>query len=126
MVACIGAVTSGTTFLIVPNLQPPPLLVIALGGAIIYGLIRLLTRYDWRKANDLHRFALTVGSLVIFVVFAFFQELDKSRKDNTSGMILVGLASIIALTYLGLKIQSRMNHIGLPITPVETDTDQKP
>ena len=125
-VASIGAVASGTTFLIVPNFQPPPLLVIALGVAIIYGLIRLLTRYNWREANDLHRFALTVGSLVIFVVFAFFQELDKSRKDNTSGMILVGLASIIALTYLGLKIQSRMKHIGLPITPVETDPDQKP
>ncbi len=125
-VAAIGAIASGTTFLIVPNLQPPPVLVIALGVAIIYGLIRLLTRYNWREATDLHRVGLTAGSLSVFFVLAFFQELDKSRKDNTSGMSLVGLAALIAMTYLGLRVRSRTNSSVRPVTTVETGSDQKP
>ena len=106
-VAVVGAVASAFTFLVVPSLQPPPALVIVLGVAIIYGLIRLLTRYNWREATDLHRLALAVGSIALFVTFAFFQELDKSRVDNTSGMILVGLASIVGLAYLGLRVRVR-------------------
>jgi hypothetical protein len=101
-------------------------LVIALGVAIIYGLIRLLTRYNWREATDLHRVGLTAGSLAVFFVLAFFQELDKSRKDNTSGMSLVGLAALIAMTYLGLRVRSRTNSSVRPVTTVETGSDQKP
>jgi ferredoxin-NADP reductase len=106
-VAVVGAVASALTFLVVPNLQPPPALVIAIGVAIIYGLIRLLTRYNWREATDLHRLAIAVGSIAIFVAFAFFQELDKSRVDNTSGMMLVGFASLVGLAYLGLRVRAR-------------------
>ncbi len=84
-----------------------PLLVIILGSAIVVGVIIYLTRFDWRWANPLHRFALATGTLTPLIVMAFFQEMDKTRPDDTTGMALVGIAFLFGLFLLRRSISKR-------------------
>ena len=103
-----GALASGIIFWILPNFSFFPLfpvVVILIGFSVIFGLIRLLAGYNWKNATSLHWFALTFGSLFLFIISAFFQELDKSRTDNTAGMGLVGVVTIISMVLLWLKLK---------------------
>jgi hypothetical protein len=105
-----GALASGIIFWILPNLSFFPLfpvVVILIGFSVIFGSIKLLAGYDWKKATSLHWFALTFGSLFLFIISAFFQELDKSRTDNTAGMGLVGGVTIFIMVLLWLKLKRR-------------------
>jgi hypothetical protein len=92
-----------------PSLIPWPL-------AILYGVLltilmtKFITRYNWhQQPNNMHVFALCSGALAFFLVFAPLQELDKTRTDNTQGMILVAIATIIALITLRHKIKQQNN-----------------
>jgi amino acid transporter len=77
---------------------------ILFGPAFILSCWKLLSRYEWKKPNEKHRFALASGALTFFIVFAPLQELDKTRPDNTAGMSLVGLAFLIGLILLARHI----------------------
>jgi heme A synthase len=84
--------------------------------AILYGILlttiiaKFITRYNWKqKPNNIHVFALCSGALTFFLTFAPLQELDKTRTDNTQGMTLVAIATIIALITLRHKIKQQNN-----------------
>lgn len=108
VVTALGALSSGIIFWILPNLSNFilfPLLVIIGGFGIIFGLVKLLISYDWKSATTLHRFAVPSGSLFLFIIFAFLQESDKSRTDNTAGMSLFGVVALIGLSLLWFKLR---------------------
>ena len=110
-VVALAALACGAVFWVLPNalvFQAAPILVILLGSAVVLGTIGFLRSYDWRTATSMHRFALAAGALAPFVTFAFIQELDKSRPDNTTGMALVGLFSLIGLFCLWRSIKKRV------------------
>jgi hypothetical protein len=103
LVILVGAFFCGAIFWILPNaLAFPfaPIFVILLGAATVIGLIAFLAGYDWNRATAMHRYGIVVGALSLLILFAFFQELDASRLDDTSGMSLVGLAFLIGLLLL--------------------------
>jgi len=52
-----------------------------------------------------HQLALAGGALSLFILIAPIQEFDKNRTDNTAGMTLVGIATIIFLVWLGRKVK---------------------
>ncbi len=107
LIALTGAIACGLIFWILPNILDfalAPVFVILLGAATILGLIKFLAGYDWRQSTTMHRYGLAAGALSLFIVFSFFQELDTSRPDNTSGMSLVGLAFLIGLLLLRRRI----------------------
>jgi hypothetical protein len=111
LVAALAALACGAIFWGLPNalvFQAAPILVILLGSAVVLGMIVFLRRHDWRNATPMHRFALAAGALAPFVAFAFFQELDRSRPDDTTGMALVGLVSLIGLICLWRSIKKRV------------------
>jgi hypothetical protein len=111
LVAALAAIACGAVFWVLPNaltFQAAPILVILLGSAVVLGTIGFLRSHDWRAATPIHRFALVAGALVLFVAFAFFQELDKSRPDDTKGMALVGLVSLIGLICLWRSVKKRV------------------
>jgi hypothetical protein len=91
-------------FYLVHTLIPLWQVGIFFGPALVLLFWKLLTRYDWKKPNEKHRFALASGALTYFIVFAPLQELDKTRTDNPAGMSLVGLAFLIGLILLGRHI----------------------
>jgi len=78
------------------------------GPLLIFLTAEFITRYNWhQKPTDIHTLALCSGALTFFLIFAPLQELDKTRTDNTQGMILVALATITALIILRHKIKQR-------------------
>jgi hypothetical protein len=113
LTALTGAIACGLIFWVLPNsldFALAPALVILLGAATILGVIRFLTRYDWRRGTPMHRYGLAAGALSLFIVFSFFQELDKSRLDDTSGMSLVGLVFLIGLLLLRRRLGKELQN----------------
>jgi hypothetical protein len=103
----LGSVLCVIVFYVLPNLiqsQIGPLVVIAVGVALILALIRHL-RGNWSMATRLHKLAICAGSLGILILLTPIQELDRSRTDNTSGMIVVGFVSVILLLLLWREIK---------------------
>jgi len=97
--------------------------------AILYGILltfliaKFITRYNWhQKPNNIHVFALCSGALTFFLIFAPLQEMDKTRTDNTQGMTLVAIATIIALIILRQRIrqQNKTDTPAQPNTPQQT------
>jgi hypothetical protein len=107
LVTLAGAFACGAIFMVLPNALTftfAPVLVILLGAATVIGLIVFLAGYDWNRATPMHRYGIAVGALALLILFAFFQELDASRLDDTSGMSLVGLAFLIGLLFLRRRL----------------------
>ncbi|OQY19266.1 MAG: hypothetical protein B6I34_09765, partial [Anaerolineaceae bacterium 4572_32.1] len=58
--------------------------------------------------TDQHRLALAGGALMLFVLLAPVQELDNlNRPDDTTGMTLVGLATLVFLVWLWRRVARR-------------------
>ncbi|NWG11120.1 hypothetical protein HXY33_05145 [Candidatus Bathyarchaeota archaeon] len=107
MMWAIGTVASFALllgFYLIHALIPLWQIGILFGPTLVLLFWKLLTRYEWKKPNEKHRFALASGALTYFIVFAPLQELDKSRTDNPVGMSLVGLAFLIGLVLLGRHV----------------------
>jgi hypothetical protein len=103
-----GSMTSGFVFGVLPEqlgFTNAPILVIFLGLAIIIGILNSLVSYEWVQATPLHYHRLLFGSLFIFILFSFFQEMDPNRLDNTTGMSLVGITFLIGFLILGRKLK---------------------
>ena len=113
LISAIAAFTCGIIFWILPlNMTgwTYPILVITLGLAVIMLTIRKLTSYNWYGATPIHSVALSAGSLSPLILGAMFQEFDGARTDNTSGMLLVGLAFIFFFVTLWRK-KSRLGDV---------------
>ncbi|UCH57702.1 MAG: hypothetical protein JSV18_01960 [Candidatus Bathyarchaeota archaeon] len=111
LITMMGALACGLIFGALPNMLAfslAPLFVIFLGAATTIGVIRFLISYDWKQATPMHRYGIVAGALTLFVVFAFFQELDTTRPDDTSGMSLVGMAFLIGLYLLGRRLRKEI------------------
>jgi uncharacterized membrane protein YdcZ (DUF606 family) len=85
---------------------PLSLLVPVLLMALVAWLVRRMSRSGaW---NDEHRGALAGGALMWLVLLAPIQELDATRPDNTTGMIVVGLAALLFLIWAWLRVRRRI------------------
>jgi hypothetical protein len=70
---------------------------------VVMWTIRHLSRAGaWQ---DRHRLALASGALMFFVLLAPLQEFDNTRSDNTSGMMLVALATLIFLFWSWRRVR---------------------
>jgi len=108
LITLMGALASGFIFGGLPNtlsLPLAPVFVVLLGSAILLGIIYHLKGYNWRLSTPLHRYGIVAGSLSLFIIFAFFQEFDAARPDNTSGMALVGAAFFLGLFLLRRRLE---------------------
>jgi len=106
MVTFLGSIGSGFIFGVLPErlgFSGAPILVIFIGVVLIFGLFRTLASYDWSQATPLHYHRLLFGSLFIFILFSYLQEMDASRLDDTTGMSIVGTIFLIAFLWLGRK-----------------------
>jgi len=66
----------------------------------------------WKRSqmSDTHRFALASGALGFFILHAPFLELSNpTRPDNTAGMSLVGLFTLIGLVWLWRQLVQRQS-----------------
>jgi len=90
-----------------PYIYNEPLILLIIGTGLVSFIFFFLRRYDWNEDTLYHKFALVAGSVVFLVSLTPFQELDKSRLDNTQGMLIVGIITLIMLFLLRQKLKPR-------------------
>ncbi len=102
----LGSIAMGFIFWVLPanlSFTGASIVVILLGVTLQLGLLRHLVGYDWHTATRLHYHRLISGSLTVFILFSYLQELDQNRPDNTAGMAVVGTIFLIGLILAGRK-----------------------
>ena len=107
-VSFFATLASGLAFGWLPSISDSfihPLLVCVVGVAVVYGVVRYLVGFEWRNAKRSQLMGLVSGSVLFFILVSPLQELDASRPDDTSGMIIVGAAFLLLLALLWLKIR---------------------
>jgi hypothetical protein len=102
------------------------MLLVAMLLLLISWRIHKLPSKDFDSINRYH-WALASGALGFFILIAPIQEFDQARADNTSGMALVGLVTLIFLIWGGRRLKKEVppnypsSQITSPGTPFELD-----
>ncbi len=106
----IGLASTAAFFLIFglgPHLFAHPIIVMLLGIALLFGMLKFLSRFNWKSPkSSLNLLAIVAGALSFLIILTPLQELDAARQDNPAGMTLVGLAAIIGLLLLKRKVKN--------------------
>jgi hypothetical protein len=113
----LGTVATFAFFLgfwLMPELLPVWPAGILFGPLLVLLAIKLLGSYDWKGPHDREVLALVAGLLMFFIVTSPIQEMDATRTDNTTGMTLVGLITIILLLYLKMRVWKSPSITGRP------------
>ena len=122
-VGFFAALGSALTFGWLPSISDSfihPLLVCVVGVALVYGVVRYLMGFMWREAMRSHLMGLISGPVLLFILVSPLQELDASRPDDTSGMIIVGAAFLLLLILLWLKVRRNDTHLsGITTTEIQ-------
>jgi len=109
--ALIGLLTALTFFLLFmvgPYAVGQPPILMVMGIALVSALFFFLRRYKWGEATLYHKFSLTAGAVAFLIALTPFQELDKSRPDNTQGMLIIGIIALVMLLLLRRKMRRHM------------------
>ena len=108
--ASVGLVANFIFFVIIfwglPELAvPAPITMLA--AVALVALVAWMVRWMSRGGawNDEHRLALAGGALTLFILMAPLQELDETRIDNTTGMTVAGLATLVFLLWLWRRVR---------------------
>jgi hypothetical protein len=111
MMGTIGTFAFFLGFWLMPELLPIWPAGILFGSLLVFLSIKLLGSYDWERPHDREVLALVIGLLMFFIVTSPIQEMDATRPDNTSGMTLVGLVSLLLLLLLRRRVWSRTRYV---------------
>jgi hypothetical protein len=99
----LGVTGSSTFFMLFwagPAFIDSPIIIMLLGLALILGLQKIYSRYDWSSPSSaLSRFAAVAGALSFMVCLAFILEFQYT------GMSLVGIATMVGLWLLKRRIR---------------------
>jgi hypothetical protein len=91
-----------------PHLNIPALFTFMLLAAWVgLCLITLGWLLDWNAGSWRHQFALAAGGLAFFILLTPLQELDTTRVDDPSGMMIVGLLFVIFLALIRYRAKWR-------------------
>jgi hypothetical protein len=124
-VSIVATLASGLAFGWLPSLSDSflhPLLVCVVGVTVVFGVVRYLAGFEWRKARRSHLMGLVSGPVLFFILVSPIQELDTSRPDDTSGMMIVGATFLLLLMLLWLKIRRN----DTPLQGITTPETQEP
>jgi len=102
----IGFLTALAFFLLFmagPYLVSQPPILMILGMGLVFTIFCFLKRYNWNEETLYHKFTLVAGAVGFLIALTPLQEIDKSRPDNTQGMLIVGIIALIMLILLRQK-----------------------
>jgi len=90
-----------------PTTGIPSIVTILLmaGLAVLTGCVLLKRLGNGVIWSERHQLALVSGALGFFILLAPLQELDQTRPDNTTGMTLVGLATLVFLVWMARRMR---------------------
>jgi hypothetical protein len=93
------------TFMLLPELNVPVLITMGSGAGLVLIGIRAVHRSGGSAWTGVHRWAAVTGALLPWLMVDVIAELDNlNRPDDTSGMALFALLSLILLLVLGWRI----------------------
>lgn len=107
IITFIGSLASGIIFGVLPEnlgFRYAPIIVVLLELVLLFLVFRHIVSFNWAVATPLHYHRLLFGSLFIFILFSFLQEMDQNRLDDTTGMGIVGTLFLIGFLLLGRRI----------------------
>lgn len=108
LVGFLGAVGFFFALWVLPELALPVPFTLLVTAALLALLAWLVRRMSHGGAwNDEHRLALAAGAIMLFVLLAPIQELDPARTDDTTGMTIVGLASLVFVIWSWRRVRRR-------------------
>jgi hypothetical protein len=92
-----------------PTFGFSPILTLVLVVVLVMSCVRLLLAWSGQGAawQENHQFGLLAGALGFFMLLAPLQEINPTRSDHPTGMALVGVAGLVFLLWLGLRITRR-------------------
>jgi hypothetical protein len=90
------------SFFGLPNYLPPPA-TISIGTAILL-ILGLAIYYNSKEWEARHTWALSFGALLFFIILAPIQELDPTRVDDTRGMTIIGILTLIFMLWLRRRV----------------------
>jgi uncharacterized membrane protein len=79
-----------------------------IGVVLVLIVFSFIKRFDWNEKTSYHKFSLVAGALAFLIMLAPLQELDKSRPDNTQGMLIVGIIALLLLFYLRKELRAHI------------------
>jgi len=106
--ALAGLLIASALFLLFmagPYSIPQPLVLMALGAALILVICNFLKRYEWNNRTLYRKFALAAGALAFLVMLTPLQEFDRARPDDPRGMLIVGIVALVLLLLLRRKLR---------------------
>jgi uncharacterized membrane protein len=95
-------------FMVGPYIVSQPIVLMATGVVFVLTIFSLIRRFDWNEKTLYHKFSLIAGALAFLIMLTPLQELDKSRPDNTQGMLIVGIIALLLLFYLNKKLRAHI------------------
>ena len=108
-------------FMAGPYIIGQPVILMTIGFVLVLATFSLIKRFDWNERTLYHKFTLVAGALAFLIMLTPLQELDKSRLDNTRGMLIVGIIALFMLFYLRKRLRA---YITSEIQMLEIDTTQ--
>jgi hypothetical protein len=110
----VTVLVCGLVIGVLPNVSRAffmPILVIVAEVLIVLAVVCHLRGFNWRDARRSHLLGLVSGVVLFFVAVTPIQELDATRMDDTSGMMLVGAGFLALLIYLWLQVRAHDTHL---------------
>ena len=105
---------SGLVIGISPNVSRAfyaPALVTLAEVLLILAVVTHLRGFNWREARRSHLLGLVSGAVLFFIAITPLHELDATRVNDTSGMMLVGAGFLALLAYLWLRVRASDTHL---------------
>ena len=105
----LGFLTATALFLLFmagPYIISQPIVLMATGCALVLAIFGLIKRFDWNERTLYHKFSMVAGALAFLIMLAPLQELDRSRPDDTRGMLIVGIIALLMLFCLRKRLRA--------------------
>jgi drug/metabolite transporter (DMT)-like permease len=127
----VGMVSIFFPLWILPEQNVPVFYTLLMGISLPCIFAALAWIMGGRSWADRHRWALTAGAILVFILLAFIAESDAAnRPDDPSGMALVGLAFLVFTIWAGIRVKRRerrisdTQHTPIAAAPIDKATQE--
>jgi hypothetical protein len=88
-----------------PYIFSEPIILMILGLALVLAIFSFIKHFKWDESTLYHKFALAAGAVCFFIVLTPLQELRNGQSENTQGMLIVGIISLLLLILLRRRLK---------------------
>ncbi len=123
LVGFSGAIGFFLVFWGLPNTNLTPWVTMFIGVGLVAMVAWVAMRMSGKGSSwsGMPQLALAAGPLSLFILLAPVQEFDTSRTDNTAGMTIVGVATLLFLLWMWWRVRTSQARLVRHKPAQETD-----